>query len=76
MKVEEQHFKRMIYHNGIKLRISGGQNRPRHLTFEPLTRYFSCNIYKLTTPTGKPVGFLLPSLACNRTSFSDFGIQV
>ena len=30
----------------------------------------------LTTPTGKPVGFLLPSLACNRTSFSDFGIQV
>lgn len=31
---------------------------------------------QLTTPTGKPVGFLLPSLACNRTSFSDFGIQV
>ena len=31
---------------------------------------------KLTTPTGKPVGFLLPSLACNRTSFTDFGIQV
>ena len=30
----------------------------------------------LTTPTGKPVGFLSPSLACNRTSFSDFGIQV
>lgn len=30
----------------------------------------------LTTPTGKPVGFLLPSLACNRTSFTDFGIQV
>ena len=30
----------------------------------------------LTTSTGKPVGFLLPSLACNRTSFSDFGIQV
>ena len=30
----------------------------------------------LTTPTGKPVGFLLPSLACNRTSFADFGIQV
>ena len=29
-----------------------------------------------TTPTGKPVGFLLPSLACNRTSFTDFGIQV
>ena len=31
---------------------------------------------KLTTPTGKPVGFLLSSLAYNRTSFSDFGIQV
>ena len=31
---------------------------------------------RLTTPTGKPVGFLLPSLACSRTSFSDFGIQV
>ena len=30
----------------------------------------------LTTPTGKPVGFLLSSLACNRASFSDFGIQV
>lgn len=30
----------------------------------------------LTTPMGKPVGFFLPSLACNRTSFSDFGIQV
>ena len=27
----------------------------------------------LTTPTGKPMGFLLSSLACNRTSFSDFG---
>ena len=32
--------------------------------------------FELTTPTGKPVGFLLSSLACNRTSFSDFGIQV
>ena len=31
---------------------------------------------RLTTPTGKPVGFLLPSLACHRTSFTDFGIQV
>ena len=28
----------------------------------------------LTALTGKPVGFLLPSLACNRTSFSDFGV--
>ena len=34
------------------------------------------NNHTLTTPTGKPVGFLLSSLACNRTSFSDFGIQV
>ena len=32
--------------------------------------------FNLTTPTGKPMGFLLSSLACNRTSFSDFGIQV
>ncbi len=29
---------------------------------------------KLTTPTGKPVGFSLPSVARNRTSFSDFGV--
>ncbi len=28
----------------------------------------------LTTPTGKPVGFSLPSVARNRTSFSDFGV--
>ena len=28
----------------------------------------------LTTPTGKPMGFRLPSVACNRTSFSDFGV--
>ena len=28
----------------------------------------------LTIPTGKPVGFLLASIAHNRTSFSDFGI--
>lgn len=34
------------------------------------------SVFPLTTPTGKPVGFLLPSLACNRTSFTDFGIQV
>lgn len=26
----------------------------------------------LTTPTGKPVGFLLPSLACNRTPYEYF----
>ncbi len=31
---------------------------------------------KLTTPTSKLMGFFLPSLAYNRTSFSDFGIQV
>ena len=30
----------------------------------------------LTTPTGKPVGFLLSSFACNRTPFAGFGIQV
>lgn len=30
--------------------------------------------YPLTTPTGKPVGFSLPSVARNRTSFSDFGV--
>ena len=30
-------------------------------------------LYHLTTPTGKPVGFSLPSVAHNRTSFSDFG---
>ena len=29
---------------------------------------------KLTTPTGKPVGFWLPSVACNRTPFSGFGV--
>ena len=27
------------------------------------------NNLNLTTPTGKPVVFFLPSLACNRTSF-------
>ena len=26
----------------------------------------------LTTPTGKPVGFLLPSLACNRAPYEYF----
>lgn len=31
---------------------------------------------ELTTPTGKPVGFLLSSFACNRTPFAGFGIQV
>lgn len=33
------------------------------------------NLFKgsLTAPTGKPVGFWLASVACNRTSFSDFG---
>ena len=31
------------------------------------------HILHLTTPTGKPVGFSLPSVAHNRTSFSDFG---
>ena len=28
----------------------------------------------LTFSTGKLVGFCLPSVACNRTSFSDFGV--
>ena len=32
------------------------------------------DIQQLTAPTGKPVGFWLPSVACNRTSFSDFGV--
>lgn len=46
------------------------------------TAYISYSLKKqdllmlLTTPTGLPVGFLLSSLACNRASFSDFGIQV
>ena len=31
-------------------------------------------LHFLTAPTGKPVGFWLPSVACNRTSFSDFGV--
>ena len=30
------------------------------------------NKLTLTTPTGKPVGFLLPSLACNRAPYEYF----
>jgi len=45
------------------------------LSFEEKNTLFPKQMI-LTTPTGKPMGFLLPSLACNRTSFSDFGIQV
>ena len=36
--------------------------------------YVDDNKENLTTPTGKPVGFSLLSVAHNRTSFSDFGI--
>ena len=38
------------------------------------TNLFLCKVaLDLTTPTGKPVGFWFPSLACNRTPFSGFG---
>ena len=38
--------------------------------------FLNALLVELTTPTGKPVGFSLPSVARNRTSFSDFGIRV
>ena len=31
-------------------------------------------VFLLTAPTGKPVGFWLPSVACNRTPFAGFGV--
>ena len=45
-----------------------------HQPYQIHTDYVFSNL--LTTPTGKPVGFLLSSFACNRTPFADFGIQV
>ena len=45
-------------------------------TLKKIFEYECTDVGELTTPHGKPWGFLLPSLACNRTSFSDFGIQV
>ena len=48
----------------------------RHLAFacRTQTTFGSEGNPTLTAPTGKPVGFWLPSVACNRTSFSDFGV--
>ena len=72
---EENHFCSLF--DDLETFIEDYEKSIKTSVYDLQINFFELVVHQcLTTPTGKPVGFLLSSLACNRTSFSDFGIQV
>ena len=72
---EENHFCSLF--DDLETFIEDYEKTIKTYVYDLQINFFELVVHQcLTTPTGKPVGFLLSSLACNRTSFSDFGIQV
>ena len=70
---EENHFCSLF--DDLETFIEDYEKTIKTSVYDLQINFFELVVHQcLTTPTGKPVGFLLSSLACNRTSFSDFGV--
>ncbi len=86
--IEQRHKKGMTQKELAKVtsltqsiiaRLESKKTTPQLDTLLKVASALGCDIAVVPgtdLPTGKPVGFQLLSVACNRTSFSDFGIQV